>query len=80
MILIRTPSKLNKNSPRFIEAGDNQDRRLELIQTLLHETQHAIQKFEKFMLGGDMNKFLRDPDNATKKNEKKLLKISKHWW
>ena len=66
--------KLNKNSPRFIEAGDNQDRKLELIETLLHETQHAIQKFEKFMLGGDMNKFLRDPNNATEKEREEAFK------
>lgn len=52
---------INKNSTGFIDGDEDQ-----VISTVLHETQHAIQKLEKFTFGGDYQKFLDVPeDKAT---------------
>lgn len=48
---------INKNSPGFIDGDEDK-----VIATILHETQHAIQKLEKFTFGGDYKKFLEVPE------------------
>lgn len=48
---------VNKNSTGFIDGDEDQ-----VIATILHETQHAIQKLEKFTFGGDYKTFLDVPE------------------
>lgn len=48
---------VNKNAPGFVDGNED-----EVIATILHETQHAIQKLEKFTFGGDYKKFLDVPE------------------
>lgn len=63
--------KLNKNSDEFIDAGSDPTT---AISTILHETQHAIQKLEKFTLGGDWKSFLKVPlDKATYEDKVKAF-------
>lgn len=53
---------INLNN-RNIQAGDD----IAFISDILHETQHAVQKFERMSQGGDPKSFLKDPKNYTQK-------------
>lgn len=53
---------LNLNSAAMID-GD----RIGAVSDLLHETQHAVQKFENFSQGGSRQQFLRDVAQPTDK-------------
>jgi hypothetical protein len=60
---------VNVNHQEFVD-GDP----IALMSTMLHETQHAIQKREKFDQGGDWRNFLKDPDNFTRKEYEEAFK------
>ena len=60
---------VNVNTDQFIQ-GDL----IGLVGTLLHETQHALQKKEKFDMGGDWKSFLPDPKKFTDKEYKDAFK------
>jgi hypothetical protein len=60
---------VNMNTDQF-QQGDL----IGLVGTLLHETQHALQKKEKFDLGGDWQSFLPDPKKFTDKEYKEAFK------
>jgi hypothetical protein len=60
---------VNVNTDDFID-GDP----IALMSTMLHEAQHAIQKREKFVNGGDWKNFLKDPNNYTKKEYDEAFK------
>lgn len=60
---------VNMNTDQF-QQGDF----IGLVGTLLHETQHALQKKEKFDLGGDWQSFLPDPKKVTDKEYKEAFK------
>ncbi len=59
---------LNLNSASMID-GD----RIGAIADLLHETQHAVQKFEGFSQGGSRQQFLRDIAQPTDKEIEKAF-------
>ncbi len=47
---------INRNNINFIDGNVP-----EIISTVLHETQHAIQQLEKFIVGGNFTSFLNKP-------------------
>ena len=60
---------LNINNKDFVEEDS-----IELVASMLHEMQHALQKREKFDQGGDWNKFLKDPNKFTPEEYKEAYK------
>lgn len=54
--------RINKNRDEFITGGKPE----EVISTVLHESQHAIQVAENFIKGGSWKQFIKgDPDKAS---------------
>ena len=55
--------EINLNSPTWAGGADP----IDAVADLLHESQHAIQKFEKFSRGGATKEFLKGIDKPTEK-------------
>lgn len=63
--------KINKNRTEFID-NENPE---QVISTILHESQHAIQVAEKFIAGGSWKQFIKgDPNTASDKERKEAFR------
>lgn len=62
---------LNINNKSFIEEDSNP---VDLVTTMLHEMQHALQKREGFDAGGDWRNFIKNKDNFTQKEYEEAFK------
>jgi hypothetical protein len=61
--------EINLNSPSFAT-----NHPIETIADVLHEAQHAIQKYEKFSQGGSKAQFLKGIKNPTQKQEEEAFR------